>query len=65
MNDQEFAPNLRAVMGRQGKTNTALSDDTGISARLISKYRTGEKLPTWRNLKRIKNALGCDISELV
>ena len=65
MNDAEFAPNLRAVMGRVGATNKRLSDDTGISTHLISKYRTGERLPTWRNLKRIKNALGCDIGELV
>jgi transcriptional regulator with XRE-family HTH domain len=65
MNDKDFAPNLRAVMGREGVTNKSLADDTGISSRLISKYRTGEKLPSWRNLKRIKNALGCNISELV
>ena len=65
MDDTEFAKNLRAEMGRQGKTNRALADDTGISDRLISKYRTGERLPTWRNLKRIKNALGCDITVLV
>jgi transcriptional regulator with XRE-family HTH domain len=65
MNDMEFATNLRVEMSRADKTNRSLADETGISARLISKYRTGEKLPTWRNLKRIKNALGCDIGKLV
>jgi transcriptional regulator with XRE-family HTH domain len=65
MNDKEFSDNLRAEMGRAGKTNRDLADDTGISARLISKYRTGERLPGWRNLKRIVNALGVPAERLI
>ena len=65
MNDRDFPEKLRVEMARQNISTAQLAEETGISARLINFYRMGDRLPKWKNLKLLVNALGCDVNELV
>ena len=65
MNDADFGKALQIAMVNAGTNNTKLAEDSGISARLISKYRTGDRHPSWRNLKKLVNALGCQPGDLL
>jgi transcriptional regulator with XRE-family HTH domain len=65
MTDKQFSINLKVMMVKSGVSRKELAKNTGISMSTISKYRTGERFPTWVSLMKLKNALGCDVAELV
>ena len=63
--NKRFAKNLKKEMIEREVSRDELAKETGISPSSISKYCSGERKPGWDALMRIKNALGCDIGELV
>ncbi len=62
--NKRFAKNLKKEMIEAEFTRVDLANDTGISLSSIHKYCTGERKPSWSQLQKIKNSLGCDISRL-
>lgn len=62
---REFAYVLREEMIHRGFNQKRLSEATGISQGMISKYYLGKASPTVFNLRQIAKALGCTIDDLV
>ena len=54
-----------AVRKEHGLSQEQLSKLSGVHRVLISKYETGDVVPTIRNLQRLANALNVPIDELV
>ncbi|WP_027340986.1 helix-turn-helix domain-containing protein [Hamadaea tsunoensis] len=57
---------LRALMERQGYLSDGeLETDSGVSASLIARYRSGEVTPTAQNLRRLAPWLGVRLGDLL
>lgn len=61
---KRFPDQLRKIMRRKFVNQSWLSEQTGISQGMISKYLTGEAIPGYGKLKNIANALGCQVDDL-
>ena len=61
----EFSQRLRKKMQLKGMGHDILSDLTGISTTMISKYVTGKSTPSLYNAQKLAKALNCSITELV
>ena len=59
----EFARRLRRLMMVYCVNQNELSERTGISQAMISKYVTGKSEPGFYNLDKIARALGCSTEE--
>lgn len=46
MPDLNWAPRLDAILKRAGLTNVALADEMGLSDGQVSRFRSGERMPT-------------------
>ena len=71
MSSQAFRDRLIALMAERRLSITALATKTGISPRLISKYRAGTSEPRdhfgdpTRNAHALAEALGVDVADLL
>lgn len=59
-----FSRQLRAKMKKSGVSQERLSELTGISRVMLSKYMNGTACPSGYNLDRICDALQCSLNEL-
>lgn len=59
-----FAERLDREMRRRRLSAEALSRETGLSARTVCLYRSGERLPRMDSLARICDALGTSMDEM-
>lgn len=60
-----FAKKLYVKMIKAGVNQVALSDRTSLSQSSIAGYVNGIKIPTIYNAKKIADALGCTLNDLV
>lgn len=60
----EFGIRLRRLMWYEGMTQEKLSDVTGITQAMISRYLTGHSSPSFSNVDKICKALGCSMDRL-
>lgn len=60
----EFRYRLKHAMSIRGYNQLALSEDTGISPVMISRYLTGASIPSILNVMKIAKVLGCSLDEL-
>lgn len=65
--DEDFATKLnRIISQREDLTDKQIAARAGISARYLSKLRSGEsKNPTLKTIYKLADALECDAAELV
>lgn len=61
---QRFATNLCRKMTNIAMTQDRLSELTGISQVMISKYTNGKAAPTGININKMARAMKCSIAEL-
>lgn len=60
----EFGMRLRKIMCHKGFTQEDLSEATGISQTMLSKYITGNACPSFSKVDRICKALNCSMDKL-
>lgn len=60
---REFGFRLKKLMYKRCITQEELSNQTGITQAMISRYICGESLPSFYNTDKIAKALGCSIDE--
>ena len=60
----KFSVKLLRLMQARYMNQRQLSETTGISTVSVNHYMTGQRLPDYKNLLRIANALECSVSEL-
>ena len=63
--DMRFAKRLKVCMIEKEVSRESLAEETGISPSSISAYCAGRRLPGWRHLMKLKNALNVPIEDLV
>lgn len=61
---KEFGRKLYKAIITNGITNERLSDITGISRQMLSRYIRGHSTPSGYILSRLSEALNCDVREL-
>jgi predicted XRE-type DNA-binding protein len=61
---KEFGHKLHRIITDKGMTQEKLSEVTGISRQMLSRYVRGTSTPSGYILSRIVETLGCDIREL-
>lgn len=57
--------NLRIMRARRGYTCSELAKRAGVDRALISKYEGGYYKPHATTLKKLADALNCDVSEIL
>jgi DNA-binding Xre family transcriptional regulator len=60
-----FSRNLSELMRAQGIGRSTLSDRTGLSQVMLSKYMTKKATPSLPNIKKIARVLNCGLEELL
>lgn len=60
-NNYQIGIYLEKALSEKNMSVKQLSDDTGISARLLSRYLINEKCPSLTNIQKIANALDKDV----
>ena len=61
---KEFGHQLRRAMMDAGITQDQLSEDTGISRQMLSRYIHGNSTPSGYVLSRLSEVLNCDVHRL-
>lgn len=61
---KEFGRKLHRAISERGMTQEQLSETTGISRQMLSRYVRGTSTPSGYILSRLVEALGCDVREL-
>lgn len=61
---KEFGRHLRKVIGDKGITQERLSEMTGLSRQMLSRYIRGTSTPSGYILSRLSEVLDCDVREL-
>ena len=59
----EFKYRLLSCMERYHMSQGMLSEVTGISQHVLSRYMNGVSIPSFQNLDKIAKALGCSMDE--
>lgn len=62
---QEFGRKLRKVILDKGTTQEKLSELTGISRQMLTRYVRGNSTPSGYVLSKLTEALECDVRELI
>lgn len=62
---KEVGSNIQNMMDEWGMTQKELADATGISKSTISRYISGDLLPSLKNLLNIAYELECDTTDLL
>ncbi|PYN78398.1 MAG: hypothetical protein DMD96_21215 [Candidatus Rokuibacteriota bacterium] len=65
MSPQRFAVRLRRIRERQGLTQEALAQKSGVSRAYLSRLEMGRHDPPLSRLRKIAKALRVKVSELV
>ena len=60
-----FAEKLKEQMWKARKTGLQLAQEVSVDPVTISRYRTGKRYPNVLIIMRIKNALGCELTDLL
>uniref|UniRef100_UPI003AF1207B helix-turn-helix domain-containing protein n=1 Tax=Holdemanella porci TaxID=2652276 RepID=UPI003AF1207B len=60
-NNYQIGIYLEKALSEKNMSVKQLSDDTGINARLLSRYLINEKYPSLTNIQKIANALDKDV----
>ena len=60
----EFRYRLKHAMSIRGYNQIRLSEETGISEVMISRYLTGVSVPSFLNVMKIAKVLKCSLDEL-
>ena len=60
-NNYQIGIYLEKALSEKNMSVKQLSDDTGINARLLSRYLINEKCPSLTNIQKIANALDKDV----
>ena len=63
--NRDFGENLKREMWKARMTGLELAEEINVSPVTISRYRNGRRFPDVRIVKHIKNALGCEIADLI
>lgn len=61
---REFRYRLKHAMSVRGFNQVKLSEETGITSVMISRYLTGASAPSFLNVMKIAKALKCTLDEL-
>lgn len=61
---QEFGNKLRRIIAERGMSQEQVSDLTGISRQMLTRYVKGMSTPSGYNLTRLSEILDCDIRDL-
>lgn len=61
---QEFGRKLRRIMAERGVSQERVSELTGISRQMLTRYVKGTSTPSGYNLTRLSEILDCDVREL-
>lgn len=56
---------MKVVIAEKGLSRTKVADRTGIDYKLVSNYLKGQGNPTYRTLKRLCDAIGISLGELL
>lgn len=62
---RQIGKNIQDNMDYWNMTQRELSEETNISKSTISRYITGDSLPSLKNIINIAVALECNIDELI
>ncbi len=62
---RDFCDQLKAAREQRGLSQTELAKLTGLQPSAISHFETGNRSPSFDNLKRLANALGVSIDYLL
>lgn len=60
-----FGRNLNDILDEYKMSQKELSEETGISESMISRYIKGECMPSLKNVINIMIVLECDFEELI
>ena len=60
---REFGLRLKKIMYRRDITQEELSEKTGITQAMLSRYICGKALPGFSSVDKIAKALGCSVDE--
>lgn len=61
----KFSDILRAMRDRQGLSQSDLAKKTGLQPSAISHFETGQRSPSFDNLRKLADALGVSIDHLL
>ena len=61
--NMDFAIRLRRIMRHQGIGQGELSDRTGLSKVILSRYMNGRAIPTFNNAEKLADALNCSLDD--
>ena len=61
---KEFGRRLRRLISERGISQEKLSETTGISRQMMTRYVKGTSTPSGFTLSRLSEALDCDVREL-
>ena len=61
----DFGRNLKSLLNDSCMCQRELSDMTGIPESTISRYISGDLMPSLKNIVRIMQALGCNFEDLI
>lgn len=61
----EFGKSLKDLLEYAGTSQGELADIIGVSQATISRYVTGQQMPTMDNIVEIAFALDCNIDDLI
>ena len=56
---------LHRMMIRKGYDRNRLAEETGISVSMIGRYLNGTSIPSIINIKKMANAMGCTVNDLL
>lgn len=62
---EKFTDRLKAARERRGLSQTDLAKLTGLQPSAVSHFETGNRAPSFDNLKRLADALGVSIDYLL
>lgn len=62
---QKFSDRLREERQKRGLSQTDLAKKTGLQPSAVSHFETGERSPSFANLRRLADALSVSIDHLI
>ncbi|MBI5498148.1 MAG: helix-turn-helix transcriptional regulator [Deltaproteobacteria bacterium] len=62
---QAFTARLRALMAKKGWSANRLGDLSGLTGSAVAAMLRGEKSPTLRSMKKLAEALGVRVTDLL
>lgn len=60
-----FSKNLRKIMKEEKMTQKKLANEIGVDQSIISRYITGQSIPSFFTIIKIAEALFCSIDDFI